>query len=180
MQTSFLHSFGTLNTFSVDHNLDTIVLDAVPFDSYTLKAFVFVIDKATNESVPIIALEAGDGPDNYVVSSTEGMVNNAWTYDAGAGPTTVVVESRWIEITVKRSQLAQAFTGCLLLINAALTAGSVYVTLLVFVRKERVKDGLLLLPVTTVLTIPTLRALYVGSPPFGIYLGTSLVLRSQF
>ena len=134
---------------------------------------------ATNASVPIVKFSAGEGPDNFVLSSDEWPMNNNWTYDSGTGSTTVVVESKVIQITVKRSQLAQAFTVCLLLINAALTAASVYITLLVTVRREAVKEGLLLLPVTTVLTIPALRALYVGSPPFGIYLGTSPVLRSS-
>jgi len=140
---------------------------------------MFVIEKATNKSVPILTFAAGNGPDNVVLSSVEHPTNNAWTYDPGTGPTTVVVESRVVEILMKRSQLAQAFTVCLLLINGALTAGSVYVTLLVMIRKEGVNDGLLLLPVTTILTIPALRALYVGSPQFGIYLGTCPAPRYQ-
>jgi len=163
-------------TFKTDLSLDFIVLDTVPFDAYILDAFVFAIDKTTNKSVPIVTFAAGDGPDNFVLSSIAFQTKNAWTYDSGAGPTTIVVESSMIEVTVKRSQLAQAFTVCLLLINAALTAGSVYVTLLVIVRTEGVNDAILLLPVTTVLTIPALRGLYVGSPPFGIYLGTSPAL----
>jgi len=164
----------------MDHYLDYAALDTVPFDVYVLKTFVFVIERATNESVPILKFAAGEGPDNFVLSSVGGQTNNTWTYDPGTGPTTVVVESSWIEITVKRSQLARAFTVCLLLVNTALTAGSVYVTLLVVVRREGVNDALLLLPVSTILTIPALRGLYVGSPPFGIYLGTPLALGSQF
>ena len=61
----------------------------------------------------------------------------------------------------------------LLLINWALALGSTYVTVVVVVRRDKVHDGVLLLPVTIILTIPTLRGLFVGSPPFGIYLGRS-------
>jgi len=179
-QASFLPSFCTLNTFTTVHNLDSVVMGAAPFDSYVLKTFVFVIDKATNKSVPIFAFAAGDGPDNFVLSSFGGKTVSAWTYDSGTGPTTVLVESSWTQVTVKLSQLARAFTVCLLLVNAALTAGSVYVTILVYVRREGVNDALLLLPVSTVLTTPALRSLYVGSPSFGIYLGASLALGSQF
>jgi len=163
----------------MDHNIDFIVRYTIPFDAYAITASGFVIEKATNKSVPILKFATMDGPPSVVLSSFEQQTNNAWTYDAGTGPTTVVVESSVIQILMTRSQLAQAFTVCLLLINGALTAGSVYVMLLVIVRKEAVNDGLLLLPVTTVLTIPALRALYVGSPPFGIYLGMSPALGSQ-
>ena len=161
------------------HDTDVVTLDPVPFDAYRLKAFVFAIERTTNKSVPILRFAAGDGPDNFVLSSVDWQMNSTWTHDSGTGPTTAVVESRMIEITVKRSQLAQAFTVCLLFINTALTIGSVYVTVLVIVRRDAVNDALLLLPVSTVLTIPALRGLYVGSPPFGIYLGTSLTLGSQ-
>jgi len=179
-QTSLPPSLYSSITFNVDHSLDFVTLEAVPFDAYFLTAFVFVINKATNNSVPIIEFAAGDGPDNFVLSSDNYQTNSTWTYDPGTGPTTAVIGSSIIEITVKRSQLAQAFTVCLLLMNAALTAGSVYVTLLVFVRMEGVNDALLLLPVSTILTIPALRGLYVGSPSFGIYLGMPLALGSQF
>ena len=178
-RTSLLLSFATLNVFGMNHYLDYVALDTVPFDAYVLKTFVFVIDRATNKSVPILRFASGEGPDNFVLSSVGGQTNNTWTYDPGTGPTTVVVESSWIEIVVKRSQLAQAFTVCLLLANAALTAGSVYVTLLVTIRREGVNDALLLLPVSTILTIPALRGLYAGSPPFGIYLGTPMAFGSQ-
>ena len=168
-----------MSTFNVDHTLEYTSRRTVPFDVYGYVASVFVIENATNKSVPILTFAAGDGPDDVVLSSVEHQTNNAWTYDPGTGPTTVVVESRVIQILMKRSQLAQAFTMCLLLINGALTAGSIYVTLLVIVKREGVNDGLLLLPITTVLTIPALRSLYVGSPQFGIYIGTCPALASQ-
>ena len=66
---------------------------------------------------------------------------------------------------------------CMLIINSALTLGPMYVTIIAVVRKEKVHEGALLLPVTIVLTIPALRNLYVGSPPFGIFLGRSRALR---
>ena len=162
----------------MDFDLGTSTRDMVPFDVYSLTALVFVIEKATNKSLPVITFEAGEGTSGFVISSFEVPKKSSWTYNPGTGPTTVVVESSLISITVKRSQLAQAFTVCLLIINSALTVGSAYITFLAVARREAVNDTVLLLPVTVVLVIPALRSLYVGSPPFGIYLGTPPILRS--
>ena len=68
-------------------------------------------------------------------------------------------------IEVKRSPLAQAFTTCLLIIGWA-----------VYFRKEKPSDAILLFPLAVVVTIPTLRGLYVGLPPFGIFIGVSQAL----
>jgi len=166
--------------FVVDHPLHGLARDMAPFDTYDAAATMFAIDKATNETVPIITFAAGWGPKNFLVSSENWGTLSNFTYDNGTGPTTVEVESSFIIITVKRSQLARAFTICMLLINSALTAGSVYVTVLVLTKKGRegVNEGIFLFPISVVLTIPTLRSLYPGSHPFGLYIGGSRALES--
>ena len=151
-----------------------------PFDSYIFTASVFVIEKATNKSVPIIAFAAGEAPDNFIVFSSETSTTSNFTFDSGTGPTTTAVESSVVDMEARRSQLAQAFTMCLFLANWALTIGSVYIALVALVGTEKTDAAVLLLPVTIVLTIPTLRDLYVGSPPFGIYLGMYKVAVSEF
>ena len=154
----------TVDSFNVDHDLEFITQDMIPFDAYLLIALVFVIEKATNKSLPIVT----DGASGFVISSSETQAKNNWTYNSGAGPTTVEVRSSLIQIAVKRSQLARAFTCavCLIIINSALTISSAYVTFLAVVRREAVNDTVLLLPVTLVLVIPALRSLYPGTPPF--------------
>ena len=164
----------------MNHVVDNGSPNLVPFDTYSVSALAFVIEKGTNNSVPIATFAACQGSDNFVISSVETPTARNYTYDPGTGQITVEVESSTIKITAKRSQLAQTFTMCLLLINWALTIGSTFVTLVVVVRKERVHEGVLLLPVTLVLTVPALRDLYVGSPPFGIFIGRSQALRSWF
>ena len=151
----------------------------VPFDTYWFTSSAFVIEKATNTSVPIITFTAGEGPDNFVVSSTEEYTKNIFTYNSGAGPTTVEVQSKVILVETKRSQLSKAFTMCLFIINWSLTVGSVYITvaLLVVPRKKEMEAAVFLLPVTVVLTVSALRSLYVGSPPFGIFIGKFWALR---
>ena len=170
---------NSLNVFSLDHSSDFLAWDKIPFDSYSFEAFVFVIEKATNKSVPIVTFAAGEGPNGFIVSSTEDSVVSNYTYDSGTGPTIVEVPSSITLITIERSRLARAFTMCLLLVNSGLAIGSTYVMLLVFFRRDGLDSTVLLLPVTIVLTIPTLRSLYPGSPPFGIYIGRPRVLRSQ-
>ena len=165
------------DVFQVDHIMDSTAPALDPFDTYSLTALMFVIEKATNKSVPIIALAAGEGPDNFVVSSYEDETRSNYTYDSGAGLTTVEVDSNVVVMIVKRSRLAKVFTLCLLVVNIALAFGSTYVTFIAFSRRGKVHEGVLLLPVTIILTIPALRGLYAGSPAFGIYLGKSQVLR---
>jgi len=151
----------------------------VPFDTYEFFTSVFVINKGTNESVPIVTFAAGEVADNFLLTSKELRTMNNFTYDSGTEQKSVNVESRVIRIEAKRSQLAKAFTICLLLINWALAIVSIHITLLVL-QKKKVATAILALPVTIVITIPTLRGLYVGSPPFGIYIGKFLALRPQF
>ena len=162
---------NALNTFIVDHSLDFDDQAITPFDLYHFDAFMFIIDKATNTSAPIITFLAGEGPDNFAVLSVYTPTRSNYTYDSGMGPITVEVESAAVDIEVKRSRFAKAFTVCLAIINSALAIASAYITLLVFVRREKMNDSLLVLPVTVVLTIPTLRGLYAGSLPFGIFIG---------
>ena len=161
----------------MEFDLGSSTRDMVPFDVYSISALVFVIERETNASLPIITFEAAEGTSGFSISSVASPKNSSWTYDPGTGPSTVVVDSSLINITVKRSRLAQAFTLSLLIINSALTVGSAYITFLSLVRREAVNDSVLLLPVTVVLVIPALRALYPGAPPFGIYLGWFPVLR---
>ena len=80
-------------------------------------------------------------------------------------------------LSVKRSALAKAFTICLLIVNWALTSVSAWVAITVYFKGGKLPDAVLLFPLTLVVTIPALRNLYVGSPPFGIFIGMSQVLR---
>ena len=165
----------------MDHRIRIYNSVLAPFDSYEAEISGFAIEKATNKSVPILKFAAYEGPDNFIVSSVGVNTTNLYTYDPGTGPTKVVTDSRVVTVKATKSLVAKVFTICLLIVNAALALGSTYVTLVVITKRgEGVHDGVLLLPVTIILTIPALRGLYVGSPPFGIFLGRSQALRSEF
>ena len=183
MRSSCSFSVDALITFNVDHQATAYYPGGVPFDYLAFNAVLFVIEKATNRSLPITAFAAGEGAENFVSSSSEmSATKSRFTYDSGAGPTTVEVDSRTSRIKAERSRLAKAFTICMLVVNTALAIGSTYITLLVVSRggeNEGSADGICLLPVTIILTVPAIRSLYVGAPPFGIYIGRPMTLGPQ-
>lgn len=164
--------------FSLAHLVDYFNTNVAPFDTYSFSISAFVIEKATNEPVPIVILTAGEAPANFDVSSTEVETTNDYTYDSGTGPATINVHSKLVHIGAKRLRSMQILTMCLFLVNWTLTTASIYIVVLVVFGRERMNDAVLLLPVTIILTIPTLRSLYPGLPPFGIYIGKSRTLRS--
>jgi len=148
-----------------------------PFDVCSSSALIFVIDKATNESIPIVTLIAGRAPENFDMSFTEAPETTSnHTYDSDTGPTTISVGSRVVHMEARRSRFTRALTMCLFLVNWALTTCSIYITVLVVFKRVEKHEGTLFLPVTIILTIPTLRELYPSSLPFGIFLGKSRTL----
>ena len=153
---------------------------AAPFDDYVLNAFAFAIDKATNESVRITRFTTADPLNNFVTVSRDTETVNEFTYETENGAVTIQAESRALEVRIHRSILAQAFTMSMLLVNWALTVGSLYITVVMLVKRERMSEAVLALPITVVLTIPVIRALFIGSPPFGILLGAPRNLLKRF
>ena len=143
-----------------------------PFDAYVLNAFVFVIDTATNRSVTITKFATADPLNHFITHSTDTPTTSQFTFNGAQGPVTIDVESRSLELDIRRSRRSKGFTMCMWILNWALTAGTVYITLVILVNTEKMSDGVLALPITMILTIPTIRELYVGAPPFGILLGT--------
>jgi hypothetical protein len=133
-----------------------------PFDDYVLDVEAFVIDASTNQSLPILKLSAADPTDNFY-----GYDQFDWDTESSFNGTRV--SSRHLSMRVKRSFLSKIFTMILFMVNWLLTAGSVHITLVSAVRHEELGEGVLLLPITVILTIPALRQLYVDSPPFGVY-----------
>ena len=158
-----------LTTFTYPHFARDFNTDMAPFDVYSLSILAFVIEKGTNKSVPIIKFTASQAPDNFTISFTEMEMTTSYTYDSETGPTTIPVDSRLVHVEARRSRFARAFTMCFFLVNWTLTVGSIYIVLVVF--RRGVDDADLVFPITLVLTIPTLRGLYPGSPPIGIFIG---------
>ena len=74
------------------------------------------------------------------------------------------MSSKHLRVRIKRSFLVKIFTIIVLVVYWLLTTGCLHITLLSVVGHKELGDGVLLLPITVILTIPALKTLYVGSP----------------
>ena len=147
-----------------------------PFAQYNFAAFVFVVEKATNKSIPTTTFGVGDsGPGDFSTQSNEVLSRNMFTYaNVTGGSTTVEVESRVMSATITHSLQAGALILLMFSLCWALSLWSVYITRTVSRRGLEVKDGIGFLPITLIFSIPTIRSLYIGSLPFGVFLGMHL------
>jgi len=143
-----------------------------PLDRYDFRAFAFVLEKGTTRTIPITMFAVSStGPIDFTTPSFEEQTKTNFTYTTGDGPVTIEVESHTMSATIKHSKRARALTFSMFSINWVLTLCSVAIALIVLRRSGEVKDGVALLPITVILSIPTIRGIFVGSPPFGILLG---------
>lgn len=78
--------------------------------------------------------------------------------------------SRTVSLALTRTPLAKAFVATIYFVNWLLTGMVLFTTVGVFrLNKKRMPDTLLALPITVILIVPSLRALMVGSPAFGMF-----------
>jgi len=150
-----------------DHNEDLMVL----FQHYAFNAFVFAIDPTTNHSVHIAMFGVLDTIGDFVIRSHDAAYASQFTYDSGNGLVTTEVESRLLRGKITQSVIAKAFAVCSFLVNWMLTVGSVYITALVAFRMLEANSVVAALPFSASLAIPTIRSLYISSPPLGTSIG---------
>ena len=161
-----------LVSFDMEHKILTGNQYSTPFDKYTFTAFAFVVERATNKSIPITIFAVGDSaPGDFTTTSVEVQATSNFTYDTNNGPITTEVESYTMSAAVTSSTRARILTFSMFLINWALTISSAVIALVVYSRDGDVKDGVSLLPITVITAIPAIRSLYASSPPFGVALG---------
>ena len=145
-----------------------------PHDRYDFTAFAFVINPATNFSVPVVNFTVGDtGTGYYITTSRMATSRTNFTFqDPNSNETfSSLIGSYTTYATVRRTRRAKALTFLMFTINWLLTLCTLAITAIV-ATKRVVKDSVALLPVSVILSVPNIRALYIGSPPFGIYYGT--------
>ena len=130
-----------------------------PFEVYQLRTTFVAFNTATNTSLPIVSLAFSDSVNNFQPqvneSDTQTNVNNT------------LVNSRATHLTIKRTTSAKVFVIFILVSNWSLTAAIVYITYLAMRSKTRLGDGIVLLPVTIILTLPQLRQFFFDAPPIG-------------
>lgn len=144
----------------------------VPSDIYELVVFAFVVESATNKSIPITTLAIGDsGLIDFTTISVDELTWTNFTNVTQDGPTAVQVKSRTIYGQIWHSGRAVLLTVWMFYINWVLALCSIIIAFIAFRRRGEMKDGVAILPITFIFSIPTLRSFYAGSPPFGIFLG---------
>jgi hypothetical protein len=163
-------------SFITEHNLRAVTHEYfVPNDLYYFSAFFFVIDTATNKSIPTpVGGLINTGSGDFSITASGESTTTHFTYNVEGERTTAEVQCYTIYAKVGRSVRVKVITWTLCGINWVLALCSMVTVISIFEKRpgHRVKDGVAFLPITFILTIPTIRTLYVGSPPFGIYLGT--------
>jgi hypothetical protein len=79
-----------------------------PEDERDFQTMIFVIDEATNSSVPIINFSLdSSGPGDFSTESNIEGVNLKFVYDAGGGS-----NAEWVQAYVIHKRLNQAFSAC--------------------------------------------------------------------
>ena len=147
----------------------------VPFQHYSFKSLAFAIDPTTNRSVSVVMFGVLDILGDFVICSHDEADTSKFTYDSGNGLVTTEVESRLLRGEITQSAISKAFAICLFLANWALVVGSVHITVLVAFRKLKANSVISVLPFSALLAIPTIRSLYIGSPPLRVSIGKSYV-----
>lgn len=147
----------------------------VLFQHYSFNTFAFAIDPATNDSVHVVTFGVLDILGDFVIRSRDAADTIEFTYDPGSGSVTTEVESRLLLVEITRSAISKAFAISMFLANWAVTVASVYVTVLVAFGMVDANSVVAALPFSALLAIPTIRSLYVNSPPLRISIGQSRV-----
>ncbi|KAJ6630152.1 hypothetical protein B0H10DRAFT_1112874 [Mycena sp. CBHHK59/15] len=136
-----------------------------PFDTYqTTTSFVAVTPANASAVLPILHLLVVDAVDSFLPATDERSVTGA----LDGAP----VAARVATITIGRTEVARAFTLVLFAVNWALALVVLYLTVVAAVSPARhaVGEGILFVPLTVILTVPALRALFVDAPRFGMLL----------
>ncbi|KAH9894975.1 hypothetical protein C8Q73DRAFT_790170 [Cubamyces lactineus] len=137
---------------------------AYPFDTYVLDTYVQALDPATNASIPTLFMRIADATDN--LEPTLRRDRAVHTASPAVGTSTA---AHGVQYSFGRTVLSQLFVMVLFIVNWLLTAVVAYIAVSAF-DGVPLAEGVLMLPVSVILTIPALRALWVDAPAFGLLL----------
>ena len=133
-----------------------------PFDNFYMETHIVAINISdTNFSaIPINSIGFAGYSNNlvpYVTNSASTTLFNGTT-----------VTSRYAYLTLKRTNVSKGFVLVILFVNWLLTLMVVYVTMVaLFDKNLQIPDGIVVLPISVILTLTGLRSLFVDTPPFG-------------
>ncbi len=153
--------FQTEHLFQLNswHNQDQQF--AYPFDTYTLDTVFQAFRSGTNVSVPILFLRISDATSSFQPILIQDADVRTRSINGSQ-----IIHGRGVQYSFQRIALSQVFVVVLFVVNWLLTAVVLYIAVSAY-DGVPMSDGILILPVSVILTIPALRALWVGAPSFG-------------
>ena len=134
---------------------------AYPFDTYILDTFVQARLSDTNVSVPILFLRIADATSTFQPHLNKD--EDVSTLSINESPS---IRAHAVQYAFNRLALSQVFVLVLFVVNWLLTAVVGYIAVSAY-EGLPMSEGVLILPVSVILTIPALRALWVDAPAFG-------------
>lgn len=149
--------------------MDPSAKPKVSSDHFFFDISAFAIDPTTNHSIHIAMFAIAGTVEDFVIGSRDAATTNAFVYNPGDGS----VESRFLRVEIKPSVIALANAVGLFLINWLATVGSIHVTILVTLGKLERNNVIAAGPFSALVAIPTVRSLYISSPPLAGPVGES-------
>ncbi|KAH8833326.1 hypothetical protein DL96DRAFT_1552302 [Flagelloscypha sp. PMI_526] len=159
-------------TFVFGANKHVIGLDFFyPFTRYELTHNFLVIDSSTNTSIPVLNAAIVTASDSYIPYKTRSSEFAGSGFKIPWSTNGAKAETYSAKLSFTLSTIAKFFSVALFTINWSLALLVLFMTVLFLVRIGQVGGGLpesvMVVPVTIIVTIPALRALFIGNPPFG-------------
>ena len=131
-----------------------------PWDVYFLTTVFIAINHENNVTLPILKLAPVDSANEFLLDFTDSAATSHFNG-------TTDTPSRIVSLTLRRSPLVKVFNLIIYAVNWLLAGTVLFITIVAFHRKKKMPEVLLLLPVTVILIVPSLRTLMVNPPPFG-------------
>ncbi|TBU42732.1 hypothetical protein BD309DRAFT_991488 [Dichomitus squalens] len=158
--------FNTKHTIHGDFVLGQDKQFYYPFDVFYFETTATALNPDTNVSIPIIQMSVDGATNTFVPHMRTSLMTRSPARDPITGD---YIVSHTIQYVLSRTLLTRVFVMVLFTVNWILTFAVLYIAASASTGMP-VSEGLLILPLGVILTIPSLRALWVDGPAFGILL----------
>ncbi|EJF67385.1 hypothetical protein DICSQDRAFT_177011 [Dichomitus squalens LYAD-421 SS1] len=158
--------FNTKHTIHGDFILGQDKQFYYPFDVFFFETTAAALNPDTNVSIPIIQMTVDGATNTFVPHMRTSLMTRSPARDPITGD---YIVSHTIQYVLNRTLLTRVFVMVLFTVNWILTFAVLYIAASASTGMP-VSEGLLILPLGVILTIPSLRALWVDGPAFGILL----------
>lgn len=131
-----------------------------PWDTYRLTTVFVAVNHTNNATLPILKLALVDSANDFSPSFTD--LGSKSHFNG-----TTDTPSRTVILILARALSVKVFNVMIFIMNWLLAVTILFITIVALFGKKKMPEVVLLLPVTVILTVPSLRALMVDSPASG-------------